>query len=278
MAAEEVVVQDIFEGAERVEILGKLPFVLWEYIDLGHKLIQNVAAGTDEFTGSLERLSKILELLETAAALLENESLKSHLGRHGKILSAIGKNDISNDQFQSSFHAELSKLQEMAGPKPDTAGEGLLPKDFLDKELDKAERVKSGRSLDLIVSVEILDEIRNYLTGEILTEGISTIMVIDNAGSLISNVGAKLELDVVSLAAVAAANFAATEKIARLIGERDFTLLFYKGHNESFHFSRVGTEYIVVTIFSNTLSLGLLRLKIAEVAQVLEQKLPKREE
>jgi predicted regulator of Ras-like GTPase activity (Roadblock/LC7/MglB family) len=81
----------------------------------------------------------------------------------------------------------------------------------------------------------------------------------------------------VSLAAVAAANFAATEHIARLIGERDFVLLFYKGHNESFHFSRVGTDYIIVTIFDNSLSLGLLRLKIAEVSHVLEQKLPKRQ-
>lgn len=86
-----------------------------------------------------------------------------------------------------------------------------------------------------------------------------------------------MDLDVISLAAVAAANFAATEQIARLIGESDFVLLFYKGHSESFHFSRVGTEYIIVTIFDNSLSLGLLRLKIAEVSQVLESKLPKRE-
>lgn len=102
-------------------------------------------------------------------------------------------------------------------------------------------------------------------------------MIIDTAGSLILQIGDKVELDAVSLAAVAAANFAATEQIACLIGERDFVLLFYKGHNESFHFSRVGSEYIIVTIFSNTLSLGLLRLKIAEVSLVLEKKLPKRE-
>ena len=110
-----------------------------------------------------------------------------------------------------------------------------------------------------------------------MTEGISSLMIIDTAGSLILHIGNKIELDAVSLAAVAAANFAATEQIARLIGEQDFVLLFYKGHNESFHFSRVGPEYIIVTIFSNSLSLGLLRLKIAEVVLVLEKKLPKRE-
>ena len=148
---------------------------------------------------------------------------------------------------------------------------------MLDRELDKAERIKTGRSADIVVSIDILEDVRSYLSQEVMTEGISSVLVIDSAGSLICNVGHKIDLDAVSLAAVAAANFAATEQIARLIGESDFVLLFYKGHNESFHFSRVGTEYIIVTIFDNQLSLGLLRLKIAEVAQVLEEKLPKRE-
>ena len=102
------------------------------------------------------------------------------------------------------------------------------------------------------------------------------MLVIDDAGSLIVSVGNKPSLDVTSLAAVAAANYAATQRIARLIGEPDFALLFYKGHDESFHFARVGEEYIIITIFENSLSLGLLRLKIAEAADMLEKKLPKR--
>jgi predicted regulator of Ras-like GTPase activity (Roadblock/LC7/MglB family) len=168
------------------------------------------------------------------------------------------------------------KLEEMAGPRQ-TGLDIELEKGILDRELEKAEKVKTGRSADIVVSVDILDDVRNYLSKEVMTEGISSVLVIDSAGSLIVNIGDKIELDVVSLAAVAAANFAATEQIARLIGERDFVLLFYKGHSESFHFTRVGSEYIIVTIFNNALSLGLLRLKIAEVAQVLETKLPKRE-
>ena len=110
-----------------------------------------------------------------------------------------------------------------------------------------------------------------------MSEGISSILIIDNAGTLIVNIGTKPSLDATSLAAVAAANYAATQQIARLIGERDFVLLFYKGHNESFHFCRIGEEFIIVTVFQNSLSLGLLRLKITEAAATLEKKLPKRE-
>ncbi len=167
-------------------------------------------------------------------------------------------------------------LEALAGQRRESP-EAILDNVLLDRELQRAEKIKTGRSADIIVSVALLDEIRDYLTKEILTEGISTVLIIDNAGTLIVNIGSKLELDVIGLAAVAAANFAATEQIAKLIGERDFVLLFYKGHSESFHFCRVGTEYIIVTIFDNALSLGLLRLKIAEVAQALEKMLPHRE-
>jgi predicted regulator of Ras-like GTPase activity (Roadblock/LC7/MglB family) len=164
----------------------------------------------------------------------------------------------------------------MAGQRVDSSAT-FLDAATLDLELEKAEKVKTGRSADLVVSTKMLDDLRNYLTTEVLTEGISSVLIIDNAGALIASVGSKPALDVTSLAAVAAANFAATQQIARLIGERDFILLFYKGHNESFHFSRVGDEYIIVTVFENTLSLGLLRLKIADVSGVLQSKLPKRQ-
>ena len=67
---------------------------------------------------------------------------------------------------------------------------------------------------------------RSYLSKEVMTEGISAILVIDNAGSLIVNMGSKIELDAIALAAVAAANFAATEQIARLIGRAGFRAPF----------------------------------------------------
>jgi predicted regulator of Ras-like GTPase activity (Roadblock/LC7/MglB family) len=171
----------------------------------------------------------------------------------------------------------LSTLAELAGQRVDSTSSGLLDPASLDLDVLKGEKIKSGRSADLIVSIAILDDVKNYLTQEILNDGVSSVLIIDNAGTLIVNIGTKPSLDATSLAAVAAANYAATQQIARLIGERDFVLLFYKGHNESFHFCRVGEEFIIVTVFENSLSLGLLRLKIAEAAAVLEKKLPKRQ-
>jgi predicted regulator of Ras-like GTPase activity (Roadblock/LC7/MglB family) len=222
-------------------------------------------------------MSKILEVLYSAAVHLENEDLKKKLEPQNEILAALSSAQVPERGAVGSLSASLEQLERMAGQRGPGQAMQAMHRDLIEKELEHLEKIKTGRSADLVVSVDTVNAVRDYLTKEVMTEGITSLLVIDDAGTLIVNVGNKIDLDAVSLAAVAAANFAATEQIARLIGERDFVLLFYKGHTESFHFTRVGNEYIIVTIFSNSLSLGLVRLRIAEVAAVLEKKLPKRE-
>ena len=65
--------------------------------------------------------------------------------------------------------------------------------------------------------------------------------------------------DVLPLAALSAANFGATEKMAQLIGEKDFTLLFHKGTRLNIHFSRISKDFILVTLFGNDVAIGLIR-------------------
>ncbi len=268
--------RDIFRGAEKIEIFGKLPSLLWSYIDIARNLIQDLKTKPTLDSPAMPQVRRMLEILDSAADHLENQKLKDRLNKQLNMLTTLNAGKLSGG-FIDSFEAELSTLAELAGQRVDTSSSGLLDPASLELEMQKGERIKSGRSADLIVNVAILDDVKNYLTQEILSDGVSSVLIIDNAGTLIVNIGTKPSLDATSLAAVAAANYAATQQIARLIGERDFVLLFYKGLNESFHFCRVGEEFIIVTVFENSLSLGLLRLKIAEAAAVLEKKLPKRQ-
>jgi len=267
---------DILRGAEKIEIFGKLPSLLWSYIDKARNLIQDLKTKPNSDSPAMPKVRRMLEILDSAADHLENRKLKDRLNKQLNMLTSLEAGKLSGG-FVDSFEAELSTLAELAGQRVDTSSSGLLDPASLELDMQKGERIKSGRSADLIVNVAILDDVKNYLTQEILTDGVSSVLIIDNAGTLIVNIGTKPSLDATSLAAVAAANYAATQQIARLIGEQDFVLLFYKGLNESFHFCRVGEEFIIVTVFENSLSLGLLRLKIAEAAAVLEKKLPKRQ-
>ncbi|MGO9117121.1 MAG: roadblock/LC7 domain-containing protein [Desulfomonilaceae bacterium] len=276
MTQQNGVSRDIFRGAEKIEIFGKLPSLLWSYIDIARNLVQDLKTKPTLDSPAMPQMRKMLEILDSAADHLENQKLKDRLNKQLNMLTTLNAGKLSGG-FIDSFEAELSTLAELAGQRVDTSSSGLLDPASLELEMQKGERIKSGRSADLIVNVAILDDVKNYLTQEILSDGVSSVLIIDNAGTLIVNIGTKPSLDATSLAAVAAANYAATQQIARLIGEQDFVLLFYKGLNESFHFCRVGEEFIIVTVFENSLSLGLLRLKIAEAAAVLEKKLPKRQ-
>ena len=277
MAKQDSVTGGIFVEANKVEVLGKLPAMLWAYIEVARTIARDLGSGRQDVEGLLADGERMLSILSSAAALLGNEELDGRIGGHSRMFADFNEGTLSDADFVGAIDSELPKLEAMAGPRPEPSEVASIDRLFLEKEWDRLDPVKSGRSADLIVTVDQLNDIRDYLFNEVRTEGISSILIIDNAGTLIVNVGGKINIDAVALAAVAAANFAATEKIAHLIGEQDFVLLFYKGRHESFHFSRVAQEYIIVTIFENSLSLGLLRLKIAEVVKVLETKLPKRE-
>ncbi len=128
---------------------------------------------------------------------------------------------------------------------------------------------------DIVLSTEILEQIRGLIDEQLISIGVHTVLLIDDAGNIIANCGtSESQFDYTALAALAAANFGATSQIAKLIGEEDFTLLFHKGKKDSIHFTRVGEHLILVTIFGENISLGAVRLRIGqlvtEIAKVFE--------
>ncbi len=75
------------------------------------------------------------------------------------------------------------------------------------------------------------------------------------------------DYDIFSLSCLAAANFAAVDTMAKIVGEEEFSLLFHKGKREHIHFSKVKNELLMITIFDKRITLGLVRFKVAEVIQ-----------
>jgi predicted regulator of Ras-like GTPase activity (Roadblock/LC7/MglB family) len=95
------------------------------------------------------------------------------------------------------------------------------------------------------------------------------VLLADRSGQLIAHQGQSPDVDTLALAALTAANFGATAEIARLLGEEEFTLLFHKGRSENVYFSAVGEHTILVTLFDDKTSLGLIRLKIGQIIDEL---------
>lgn len=95
------------------------------------------------------------------------------------------------------------------------------------------------------------------------------VFLVDKNGQLIASAGDTSEMDTTSLASLTAGNIAATGGIARLLGEREFTLLFHEGEKDNIHISLVGQRVILVVIFDNRSSIGLVRLRVKKATESL---------
>ncbi|MCG8473255.1 MAG: roadblock/LC7 domain-containing protein [Desulfobacterales bacterium] len=110
-----------------------------------------------------------------------------------------------------------------------------------------------------------LESIEDVLNEELIELGVQSVVLIDLAGNVIVNLdNGRCQHDVYSLAALSAANFGAVSAMANIIGEEEFSLLFHKGESDSIHFNKIGTDLLLITIFSKDVSLGFLRLKVNE--------------
>ena len=121
------------------------------------------------------------------------------------------------------------------------------------------------------ISQEHLGIIEGVLQKELMPLGLQTAILIDQAGNILVNIdNGKGDLDIHSLAALAAGNFGAVSAIAELIGEQEFSLLFNKGAKENLNFSKFLEDFLLVTVFGHDTTLGMLRLKIDGATQKLK--------
>ncbi len=96
------------------------------------------------------------------------------------------------------------------------------------------------------------------------------VFLVDKNGQLIASSGDAGVMDTTSLATLAAGNIAATGGLAKLIGEKEFSILFHEGEKDNLHLSIIGGRYILVVVFDNRSSLGLVRLRVKKAGVELE--------
>ncbi len=118
---------------------------------------------------------------------------------------------------------------------------------------------------------EQIESIEDILQKELIDLGVQSVILMDLAGNVIVNLDSgEVNHDVFSLAALAAGNYGAVSAMANIIGEQEFSLLFHKGEKESIHFSKVVDDLLLLTIFNKNVSLGFLRLKVAEAVKRIQ--------
>ncbi len=96
------------------------------------------------------------------------------------------------------------------------------------------------------------------------------VFVIDRNGMELASAGDVSQFDATSLSSLAAGNVTATDGLAKLIGEREFSVLFHEGHQDHIHISVVGGRGILLVIFDARSSLGLVRLRVRQATPRVE--------
>jgi predicted regulator of Ras-like GTPase activity (Roadblock/LC7/MglB family) len=124
---------------------------------------------------------------------------------------------------------------------------------------------------DLVLYDDEFRKIKESLQRLASDSNANVVFLVDKNGQQIAAVGDLTTLDTTSLASLTAGNVAATDGLARLIGEREFSILFHEGERDNIHISIVAQRVILVVIFDERTSLGLVRLRVRRAMAELEK-------
>jgi len=122
---------------------------------------------------------------------------------------------------------------------------------------------------DLVLYDEEFRKIKDSLSRLASDANANVVFLVDKNGQQIAAVGDLQSLDTTSLASLTAGNVAATDGLARLIGERGVSILFHEGERDNIHISIVAQRVILVVIFDSKSSLGLVRLRVRKASEEL---------
>src|SRR5678815_5491295 len=128
---------------------------------------------------------------------------------------------------------------------------------------------------DIVMYEEEFNQIKQIISKLRIDANAKVVFLVDKNGQQIAAHGDIENLDTTSLASLTAGNVAATDGLAKLIGEKEFSILFHEGEKDNIHISIVAQRVILVVIFDSRSSLGLVRLRVkkasAELTEVFER-------
>ena len=123
----------------------------------------------------------------------------------------------------------------------------------------------------LVMYEEEFERIKKLLSRLRIDASAKIVFLVDKNGQQIAGAGEVDLVDTTSLASLTAGNVAATDGLAKLIGEKEFSILFHEGRKDNIHISIVGQRLILVVIFDERSSLGLVRLRVRKASGDIER-------
>lgn len=93
----------------------------------------------------------------------------------------------------------------------------------------------------------------------------TSALLCDRTGRMLASAGDLGSLDEVTFASLASADFAASDRLAALLGEDEFTSLYHHGAERSMFLADIGGVAIVAALFDHRTTLGMVRIRTRSV-------------
>ncbi len=126
----------------------------------------------------------------------------------------------------------------------------------------------------VIIKEHQFQKIKSVLARLCAEAAARVVFLVDRDGQPIAFHGDIGEMDTTSFSSLAAGNVAATNSMAKLIGEDQFPSVVHEGERESIFISVIGRSLLVV-VFDDRSTLGLVKLRTKKatysVATILEE-------
>ncbi|HYH81017.1 MAG TPA: roadblock/LC7 domain-containing protein [Longimicrobium sp.] len=113
--------------------------------------------------------------------------------------------------------------------------------------------------------------IDRLLQGFLYDSNARCTLLVDRTGQLVTTAGEKPSFDTTAFASLAAADFSANDQLASMIGETEFSSLFHQGEKESMYLADIARRVILVVLFDNRTTLGMIRIKTKGVVRELAE-------
>ncbi len=113
--------------------------------------------------------------------------------------------------------------------------------------------------------------ISEHMNALLRETNVKSLLLVDRTGQVVANVGEPPTFDPQAFASLTAADFSANDQLAKMIGEHEFSSLFHQGEKESMYLADVAHRVILVALFDNRTTLGMVRLKVKTTVEELSR-------
>jgi predicted regulator of Ras-like GTPase activity (Roadblock/LC7/MglB family) len=122
---------------------------------------------------------------------------------------------------------------------------------------------------NLVVTEEGIARIQQLLAELVDDVDAQAALLVEKSGQMIASEGDLRGLDTTALASLVSGAFASTRVVARLIGETEFQAMYQQGDKASVFMYALGTNDILVVLFTDISKTGLVKVQTQQTAVAL---------